>query len=210
MKSSYSTISKFGNHQKSSISNPLTYCVGDNRLASNFLHGSTSVTLGPESKNCQLFMSQYCSEKWDGFCEVVSNNRELSYYPNELSRNSVQVPLSKGDYLVVNTAKNKYLVNMINGTKKSEPFDPNVAASPYISYWDSEQTMVPIYKVNPKTIDNDIVMDKILENPKIAYELLLNIYNNMKRDKTLQQLKNTKLGNFYESETYFKNKGGLN
>ena len=70
---------------------------------------------------------------------------------------------------------------------------------------------IPEYAVNPLTIDTDIVMNKILMNPTIATNILINIYNTMKRRGTLSGLKNTKLGNFYNTRafnSYFVSKGG--
>jgi hypothetical protein len=44
-------------------------------------------------------------------------------------------------------------------------------------------------------------MNKILQNPRTiaaCQQLFINIYNTMKRKKTLRKLKNTKLGKFFE------------
>ena len=37
--------------------------------------------------------------------------------------------------------------------------------------------MKPVYEVNPKTIDSDPLMNKILANPRIAMDILKNIYD---------------------------------
>ena len=110
------------------------------------------------------------------------------------------VGTTQGDMLIRNTAERKYLVQMINGQQVFEPFDPLVASSPMISSWRPvgfQLNMAPIFAVNPNTIDNDIVMDKILARPHIARDILTNIFHTMKRLNTLQNLKGTKLGNFY-------------
>jgi hypothetical protein len=52
-------------------------------------------------------------------------------------------------------------------------------------------------------------MDKILDKPDIAINILINIYNTMKRKNKLSLLKNTKLGTFYQSQPYFIQKGGI-
>ena len=67
----------------------------------------------------------------------------------------------------------------------------------------------PVYTVNPQTIDDDVVMDKLLAKPNIAPVLLINIYNTMKRRNTLSKLHGTKLGLFYNTNSYFKQKGGI-
>ena len=120
-----------------------------------------------------------------------------------------------GDVLVQNTAEKKYLTSMANCRKKYQPFDPLVANSPMISYWVSDKcsysgSCVPTYEVDSSVIDNDPVMDKILQNPMIALNVLINIYNTMKRKGTLSSLAGTKLGKLYQNHTYFKSKGGLN
>ena len=60
------------------------------------------------------------------------------------------------------------------------------------------KNLISFFK-NPKTIDNDIVMDKILAKPQIAIDILINIYNNMKASNMIDDLKNTKLGNYFSS-----------
>ena len=50
---------------------------------------------------------------------------------------------------------------------------------------------------------------KYLNKPDIAINILINIYNTMKRKNKLSLLKNTKLGTFYQSQPYFIQKGGI-
>jgi hypothetical protein len=97
---------------------------------------------------------------------------------------------------------------MHNATKVYEPFDPTIASSPLISYWKPNECTNssgrPEYSVDPKEIDNDPVMNKILQKPQIALDILKNIYYTMKRNGTLKQLNETKLGNFYkQNPKYF-------
>jgi hypothetical protein len=183
-----------------------------------FLHGGQADTLGQHSRPCQLFMSEYCADKWDTFCEIASRNTNKSY-PNNVegcteSGGVACKGMSAGDALIHNTASRKYLVKMHNARKKYEPFDPTVPTSPMISYWVSNNCSyansgVPEYAVDPTKIDSDIVMDKILMKPIIAMNILINIYNTMKRNGTLSGLKGTKLGQFYDTHPYFKAKGGV-
>jgi hypothetical protein len=119
-----------------------------------------------------------------------------------------------GEALIYNTAARKYLVAMHGAHKKYEPFDPNTASSPMISYWVSDSCVgsncgIPEYAVDPSKIDDDVVMDKLLMNPMVALNLLINIYNTMGRQNTLSGLKGTKLGNFYDTYPYFRAKGGV-
>ena len=212
MSDNYRTISNFGNSANSATSNPLTYCL-DNTLDQRFLHGSSSDTYGQNSRNCQAFLSEYCAQGWDGYCEMAEqqqgaykypypNNVQSSTYGNNMNT------LTRGELLLHNTAANKYLKHMINGKRTYEPFDPNVASSPMISFWQTSQCvpgqpMTPVMAVDPKSIDSDIVMNKILAKPYVAMDILENIYRTMKREGTLVQLRGTKLGHFYQNHPTF-------
>jgi len=213
----YKNVSDFGSNAYSAVNNPLTYCLNDN-MDQRFLHGGASDTLGQHSRPCQLFMSEYCADKWDEFCEVASQNANTSY-PNQVQgcTNAGDIAckgMTAGEALIHNTASRKYLHKMHNARKKYEPFDATVASSPMISYWVSDNCSyansgVPEYVVDPKKIDNDVVMYKILRKPIIAMNILINIYNTMKRYGTLSGLRGTKIGSFYSQHPYFKSKGGL-
>ena len=216
---SYASISSFGSNAHSDVNNPLTYCLNDN-MDQRFLHGSNADIYGQHSRPCQLFLSEYCANGWDSFCEAASLNTN-SWTPNNmqcclLGGDVACRGLNAGEVLIQNTAARKYLVKMFGAKKAYEPFDPNVATSPLISYWVPDNGCpvtnsysIPVYAVDPKTIDNDPVMDKILAKPGIAATILVNIYNTMKRMGTLSELKGTKLGYFYMVTPYFKAKGGV-
>lgn len=216
--SSYRCISNLGpKTSTSAVNDPLTYCM-QNDLDSRFMHGGHSDTIGTYSRPCQLYMGQYCANKWDEFCEVASANTN-HYWPNNTQMcNSASDTacrgLTNGEFLIRNTAMEKYLVQMGNCVAKMEPFDPTVASSPMIKYYVSDNCSysnrcVPEYGFDAKTIDQDPVMDKILARPAIGFDILVNGYNSMKRKGTLHTLKGTKLGKFYEENPYFKKLGGL-
>ena len=219
----YKNIKDFGNtpeNKNLESNNPLSYCLNWT-LDQQFLHGGNSYIYGQYSKPCQAYLSDYCAEGWDAFCETASKNVNISF-PNqlELKRNlssgisaGSAIGMKAGDILVRNTAAKKYLVAMEgNCVQKFQPFDPTVADSPMISYWESEfgadYACVPYYAVDPATIDSDPVMDKILEKPSIAFDILINIYKTMKNKGTLSALKNTKLGKYFD--IYFEPKESFN
>lgn len=210
MKNSYSSVSNFGSNQYTPLDNPLTYCIGNN-LEQHFLHGGNQSNIGNNSKNCQLFMSDYCAAGWDKFCEFESKNKTKTFATDKYScAKDSTCSNTAGNLLIANTAARKYLLNMHNAREQYEPFDPTVANSPMIRYWVSENGGgIPEYAVDPKSIDQDVLMDKILEDPNIAFSILINIYNTMKRHGTLSSLKTTKIGNFYNSHPFFKEKGGV-
>jgi hypothetical protein len=218
-KTGYRTISDFGPNRYSAVDNPLSYCLGSN-MDQRFLHGGASDTYaGQNTKGCQAYLSEYCAEKWDGFCEMASLNT-TKIYPNHLEDANCRfggclTGMMAGDVLVRNTAAKKYLVSMDGCVKKQEPFDPTVATSPLVSYWvrgtDSNENCsgggcltqygkcMPKYSVDPATVDSDVVMDKLIAKPKIAMDILRGIYYTLKQEGKLNQLKGTKLGRFFDS-----------
>jgi hypothetical protein len=233
IRTNYVPIKEFGScAANTSTSDPLTYCLGSN-MDQKFLHGSSSnFVAGQASKQCQLYLSQYCAEGWDSFCDFAAQNTSISF-PNNmdgLGLGDVACKgLTQGQVLIHNTARRKYLKSMGSCVQKWEPFDPNVACSPMISYWIKGgngscsgttncsgncmmgSSCVPTYTIkDPANIDNDCVMNKILDQPYIAYEILINIYNTMKKEGRLQQLRGTRIGNYYNSNAYFVRQGGLN
>ena len=206
----YRNIKDFGNTDPNvplEIEDPLSYCLNWT-IDQQFLHGGNSYIYGQHSKPCQAYLSDYCAEGWDGFCELASKNVNMSY-PNQLDhKKNATFGMTAGDILIKNTAIKKYMSHMSDTcNQKYEAFDPTVANSPMISYWEPKSDCVTncdglsceaIYEVDPATIDNDEVMNKILMKPRIAPELLKNIFTNMQRNGTLDSLKNTKLGKFFD------------
>lgn len=211
----YKCISDFGQSVVNPSTNPLNYCLMSG-LDSGFNNGGIGDTIGsPVDKHCQAFMSEYCASNWNGICEQQSQNQSKSF-PNTLQRcggvnSSVTGTIgcdniTAGDVLVANTAARKYLSKM-NGDcyLKQEPFDPTVAGSPMISFWQGScgnNMCVPVYEVDPKTIDADPVMNKLLAKPIIALTLLVNIYNTARRTQKLNQLKGTQIFNFFMSQPF--------
>jgi hypothetical protein len=156
-------------------------------------------------------LSDYCAQGWDNYCELASKNTDTRY-PSvmELGERSATSNLTAGEILIRNTAMRKYLYKMIGGRKLFEPFDPTVADSPMISKWIEDEysentSMRAMYSVDPSTIDEDIVMDKILMKPDIAKDILINIYKTMKKKGTLHKLHNTKLGKFFKNNYHVFN-----
>jgi len=187
------------------VDDPVTYCVMDGKSLDNyFAHGSSQIN--PYSLKCQAFMSSRCASNWDEKCEVASQNRE-SRYPNMLAKcgNPPYAPTSiitAGDILVANTAEKKYGKLVGNCTVEREQFDPTVLTSPYIEYQATNNCSYndcceTIYDVDPSTIDQDPVMNKILDKPEIAAQLLYRLFRQLKKRNELQKIQNTRLGRYY-------------
>ncbi len=198
----YAQLSQFGASPVNALpvysNDPLTYCIGNN--ASQRFNHSSPVSQGQNSKACQVYMANRCAQHWDGVCEYAASkqaNEEYSQVADVMfSGNHQSIGLSPGDVLLKNTAQDRFRIGMMNCELKSEPFDPVNPSSPYISYYIG-QNCVPLYAVDPQTIDQDIVMNKILDRPHIAKQFLINLKNTMIRQGTFNLLKGTRLGNFY-------------
>lgn len=226
--SSYANISNFGSGT-SAQSSPLATCaVSTLESGFNATLGSNSL-VGPESSQCQLFMGSYCGRPgpngWDGVCEYLSQDNS-QWLPNSMGAcngpsgscfsGGLGNSITKGQMLIRNSASERFLTAMSSNCQRDyEPFDPTVANSPLIGRWkpmtegcgsmgncNGDNTCVPIYSVDPNTIDNDVVMNKLLAQPWIALDILVNIYNNAVSSGNIRNLVGTKLGNFFKNPTF--------
>lgn len=213
---SYAVISGFGSSDPSN-SNPLAVCAVtpldggfNNKLGANGL-------LDSSNRQCQIYMGSYCGQKWDGVCEYLS--KDTSSIPNMvhttphlsggIGSNNLG-GFTRGELLIRNAAADRFLVKMSDNCSRSyEPFDPTTADSPLISTWlpDSSKTVgtsicVPIYDVDAKTIDQDPVMNKILDKPYIAMDILINICTNRLKNRTVFELKGTRLYDLFSSQGF--------
>lgn len=201
---SYRQLSNFGNPIDQRSNDPLTYCLQDT-MDKSFQHGGTARLYGPRSQKCQVYMAQRCAENWDGFCEYFyqthgvngewPNNR---LWPNTATSNNGLSSefLTTGDQLLSNTAEQKYCKYSSNCPKTCEPFDPLNPDSPMITFYNkcdnSSQSCFSECNVDPKTIDSDPVMNKLLQRPQVAGNVLINICNTASRTGT--DLSGTKIG----------------
>ena len=219
----YQNISSFGYQVKElAVNNPLSYCLSSG-LDNSFMHGGyAGQILNRESKPCQTYISEYCSNNWDEYCELESKNDSKLFNAVNNEQNSQSnarlAGLTAGEVLIYNTALKKYVVRREGSCKLvSTQFDPTVASSPMYTEWIntggicssgtcdlSGSDCVAVYGVNPSKINDDPLMNKILDKPAIALNILKKIYVDMKKDGTLSQLKGTRLGSYFE-----KNMGGL-
>lgn len=176
---------------------PITYCAGSS-LDTIYRHTNGDIHTNA-SLNCQTYMANYCSKEWNDICEAQSHNlTPINYiYMNDLTR---------GDLLVRNTAKHKYITHMSsNCSLYLQPFDPHDPNSPPVGEWiaDKGGYCSPTYTVKKEGLDADPVMNKILDKPNIAMDILANIYNNAKRNNTLESLNGTRLYDFFQTP-YFQ------
>ncbi len=216
--STYSMIGDFGSSPESQ-SNPLSYCFVSG-LDSGAYHtlGNKGLS-GPDRRNCQLFTAAYCANEWNDICEYASKDTQSGpMIVNQVSpciSNYNREPLTKGEILIRNTMAEKYLKKMSANCKRSyEEFDPTTGNSPLISSWvpmtgqcgstkcNGLDVCIPVYGIDPKTVDNDRVMDLALQKPSIAMDIFVNIYNNALNDGSLDSLRGTKVYAFFMSPMF--------
>lgn len=194
--SNYTQILDFG--ENSQINNPLTYCTRIN-MNHKFLHGSSSNNYGQYSVHCNNFMSDYCAEKWDSFCETASRDNK---------KDGCNL-LTEGEKLIKESAEKKYTKNIKGFKKIQKPFDPNVASSPLINYWvlkkdnsrlydENVDYDKVIYHININTIDSDKLLNKLINKPYIAPKVIIGLYKSLKESNNLEKISGTKLGKFYK------------
>lgn len=209
---SYRSISNFGSCSEQNISNnPLTYCL-TTTLDSSFAHGAIANSLTSNtSRNCQVYMAEYCAKndnEWEknGVCDIMSRNKNKHYldlvHTHSSPVNTHYIDnLTYGEKLIRNAASRKYISEMNNVCEINKtPFDPTSASTPLVTLW--SDNCVPLYEVDPKKIDNDPIMNRILQKPIIAIDILVNIYRNAVKKGILYKLKDTKLYKFFISQDF--------
>jgi len=199
---SYVKISEFGKQAAyAPVNNPLSYIMSG-QMDSSLMHGSDRIN--DNSKESAIYAAEYCAKGFDKFCEVMTSNPEPQYFPELIhgyssTGNNIPKALSKGDVVLLNTAKTKYLMEMVGGSPNQVPFDPTVAASPLITVWTGEYMQPQYYIPKDVAVDSDPVMLRLLNRPLIALDLLMNIYTNMVKLGRIGELTGTKLGTFYDN-----------
>ena len=154
-------------------------------------------------------MADRGASHWDQFCEFYYLNQTDTYWPNQafIIKENCCNDLTLGEMLLSNAAERRFL-DFPTCKQKWEQFDPNVAASPLIrmfecgcdlnSCWAQLTKLIVIVKpIDKKTIDNDIVMNHLLDRPRVGLNVLAYIYRDFKKGKL--DLNGTKLGNFLKN-----------
>jgi len=181
---------------------PVGYCMG-RTLEQKMMFGSAPDS-GIDSKPCQAYMAQRCATNWDGICEAIYQQAD-DPWPGTLPRAATfgragSSQATAGDQMLALTAREKYRVAMlnvdgINCVHLSEPFDYTRPDSPTISYYSGQ--CIPEYRVDPPTADGDPVLNRLLDRPELAPDVLQNLYNTAKRKGTLDEYEGTRLGAFF-------------
>jgi len=183
-------------HNPTDPANPLSYCLLPT-LGTNFLHGasgSSELWNRTWSRNCQNFMAQYCAfpqgdgetQPWNGFCDAFAELNRDTYWPNTSAIDVVTMNMvytymkfqpTQGEQLLHNAAERRFL-HFPGVEHHLEPFDPTVANSPLVTtYSQLPCGYQPVVRnIDYRTIDQDRLMNKVLEHPMPALDVLTRIY----------------------------------
>lgn len=209
-KSNYVPLKNFGTALSPLLrTDPVGYSIYRD-TNSFFDEGSLARTFGPTTKNGQLYMAEKCAGNWDGACELLSRNNETGRVNSAKVESPVfNTPapsnMTIGDFLIENSAERRFC-NFDTCSISSELFNVNDPTSPLIHDIGSNRTTpcVPVCKPPPNP-DNDILLNKVLNEPYKHTDLLLNMYHNCKNNR--DAYKNTRIGKIFNLfDLYFKQK----
>ncbi len=187
-------------YQEDVTDSPVDMCVFDD-VDKSLVGGVLGYRYGPSNENCQLYMADRCARQWDGVCEVASQKQQAVYPNNATIRgNSMAAPQTitggstTGSQLIHNAAQRRFCV-FDNTSIQEFPFDPTNFSSPTVRrIIRSKYGSLPVCSVDPKTIDRDVLMNKVLSDPATSIDTLVNICQNHERSGV--SLNGTKIGEF--------------
>jgi hypothetical protein len=186
--SNYVRINEFGFKQPDN--DPASICAFSTNIDKSFEGGVMGYQHGASSLNCQIYMADRAAKNWDWYAENLSFNPEpLPTMINpgyDVELNQIK---NLGDAFLVNTAYQKYC--QFPGARYiQENLFPTNASSPIINI---RVGGIPECTVDPNTIDDDLLMEKILHR-QIGDDLLLNIWNTSMRKGV--DITNTRVGRY--------------
>lgn len=215
MQRHYTKITDFGRSLNAQVenplnaANPLTYCMVPT-LNSQFFHGGPSGYLlyGNANPNCMSFMSERCKNEWDGYCQAFVDLNSDSYWPNgavldtvafQNAKTFLNIKTTVGQDMLRNSCYHRFLF-IPNLVGSEQPFDPTVANSPMITLYDNYVTAYSHVKnlSDPETVDKDVHVDKMMENPKVCLDVLGRIFLGYHRQEGGIHIKGTKLEEFFK------------
>ena len=197
-RSNYVPLRNFGTSLSPALrTDPVGYSIYKD-IDSYFDEGSLARKFGPESKESMLYMADKCSSEWDGACELLSRNKDISKPNMGLVRSSSfkhnePGTMSIGDYLVLNSATRRFCD--LNSCSVSESlFNVNDPTSPIVKSF-GDQDCMPVCKPPPNP-DQDVLLNKVLNHPYKYTDLLLNMYYNCRNNR--QAYQNTRIEKIFK------------
>lgn len=192
--------------------NPYLLCLMSD-VDKNFEIGDQGRNFGPDHKNCQLLIGEYIAtaNKWDMICETAASLctpsiSGLLFNPVNYTLTYEETRMTQGEVFLYVAGLLKY-GKFYNCRKECILFDPLNPSSKIITDVIALDASSRILydNIDTKNLDNDMLLNKLLEKPSVFYRILLGIYSTYKESKRLDELKNTKLYNFFENNKRFFN-----
>ncbi len=184
MYKNYATIGKFGDCLLVNTNYGYDVCMTDT-IDKCFAKGPGPINnLGPAAPNCQAFLAEQCSIEWNPNCEIYyrTQNQSLErYLPNTYKSGECQTSILLGDSLLRNAAELRFF-NVSCDESYTEPLDPTNYSSPMITRFVNRRMLEDeslSERFDKKTIDNDAIMCRLLQNPKPFMPLLYQIYTHV-------------------------------
>lgn len=207
-KSNYVPLANFGTSLAPVLrTDPVGYSIYRD-INSFFDEGSLGRTFGPESESSQLYMAEKCSKNWDGACELLSRNNDISKPNMGIVKSPLFPPnepgtMSIGDYLVLNSAIRAF-GNLDSCYMEESLYNVNDPTSPLIKKigGDYNCPCIPVCKP-PSNPDQNIILNKILDAPHKFTDLLINMYHNSRNNR--KDYENTRIGQIFQMFDRFIN-----
>lgn len=170
----------------------------------NFDIGDQGTNYGPKYKSSQLLVGQYisCAKEWDFLCEYASRVNEMDasiqFNPTNIIFSPQEKSMSTGEIFIYIAAFMKY-ANFYNCKLASEYYDPTNPNSPIITdvLPEDNSAYFAFERIDPKEVDKDVLMDKIIDKPAVYFRILSSIRESCKKSNI--DLTGTKLGVFFEN-----------
>lgn len=196
---SYSTFSRLGGGNCcGNALQPIDYCTG---MTLDVFSQTGQPKLGRASHSCQVFMSDYCASNWDSKCQSESNMQGDAMSNLRHDKLPAMRNLQQGEVLIRNTADKKYgKPNQFCSPMKFQ-FDQMTGRSPMLTEYVGVGCAYN-HDVDAKSIDSDAVMNRVLDDPSVAFDVLVSIYNTRVNNKNIGELANTRLGKYFNGEEF--------
>ena len=189
---------------RESMTDPIAWSLYGNTLDGQFSIGASGQhKYGPIGPTPQLFMAELASKNYNSACELMSRDR-TPLVSNVASIKSPSFPPSNqiqtiGQAMLDNAGQRRF--GDLSGCNVSKQLfndmDPN---SPYVSSYSSTE---PIICKPPSNPDQDVLLNRILDEPEAHMVLLTNMYMNTRRESN--KYNGTRIGQLFNViEAYLK------
>jgi len=174
----------------------------------NFEIGPTRINYGPDSFIGQAYTADYIadhSDRWDDFCEKSTTNMDyVKAVSADILPRTEYTPMSMtiGECNLYNAACRKFL-NLDDFNVSLQHFNPDDLSSPMIKMYNIIPYRVARVMV-PENPNDNILLNRILDNPDKYLNLLLNMKQNVDKN-TKNRIKGTRIDALFQKIDMFYN-----